>query len=220
MTVLCFASRNKKKVEEFGRMLGPVGITLVQPRPEIPEPEENGATFLDNASIKARAFAAAMGMPAVADDSGIVVPVLSERFGFPFPGVLSARISLFRIEGGELLDFDPDRVPEGERTVRNRETLQRLVAESGVECSAYYRVSVVVAAPDGTILFSTVRRSNPGVILTGEMRGDNGFAYDPILLVKKLDKTYGEMTAEEKDAISHRGRALRSLAGWFADKSE
>jgi len=214
MTVLCLASRNHKKAEEFGRMLGPAGIVLVQPKPEIPEPEETGTTLIENATIKARAVAAAMGMPAVADDSGIIVPALSDRFGFPFPGVLSARLSLYRIEGDELTDFDPARVPEGERIVRNRETLQRLAAESGGACTAYYRVSIVVARPDGSIPFCSTRRSERGVILTGEMRGDNGFSYDPILFVQKMGKTYAEMTADEKDAISHRGRALRVLTEW------
>lgn len=220
MEWLCLASRNPGKIREFRRMLEPLGVKLVEPRPDIPDPEEPFMTFRENAGKKASEIAAAMGMSAVADDSGIVVPALSGLFGFPFPGALSARLCLYRVKDCELVDFDPDRVPKEDRARRNSEMLIGLLhARSEGERAAHYGIHVAVADPDGTILFEVEARSPTG-FLTVAPRGENGFGYDPYLIEPKSGRTYAELSPEEKDSISHRGRALRVLAQWCRDMGE
>lgn len=213
----CVGSRNSKKAEEIGRILTPLGFTVIRPRPDIPDPNEPFLTFRENSGVKAVAFAKAMGMPALADDSGIVVPALSRRFGFPFPGALSARLCLHRVARDRLVGFDEGRVPKEKRPEANRQALLGLMAGlTGEDRRAYYGICISVADERGEILFSVESESEDGVIVD-EPRGDNGFGYDPILFVPRAGMTYAEMTAEQKDRISHRGRALRQFGIWAGD---
>ncbi len=192
---LLLATNNAHKARELRRLLGHLPLELVTPA-DLGlrlEPAEDGATFEANALAKARAFADASGLPALADDSGIEVDALSGR-----PGVHSARY------GGPGLT-DPDRValllrelahlPEGERTAR-------------------YRAVLAVAAPtpgSGARMERTAEGSCEGVIAWAP-DGTNGFGYDPVFFVPARGLTMARLTDEEKDATSHRGNAARAMA--------
>jgi XTP/dITP diphosphohydrolase len=212
---LCVGTRNQKKLDELRRLLDGTGVDLVLPSEDIPEPDEPYETFSSNATWKALEYARAMGLPTLAEDSGIVVPALSRRFGFPFPGVYSARLCLFNIIDSTLRDFDPERVPPEDRALVNNRLLRTLmIGLRGEERRAYYMASVALAGPNGAVIYGQECTSMPGEIIT-ERRGDNGFGYDPIVFVPGKDKTFAEMTPEEKDAVSHRGRALRMFRDWL-----
>ncbi len=183
------ASNNKKKMAEMQRILEPMGIKVVNAQMmgiELPEVEETGETFEENALLKAAAGMQVTGMPAVADDSGLVVDALGGA-----PGVYSAR---FAGEHGndkknnELLLEKMKNVPEEKRT-------------------AHYVSSICCVFPDG---FKITARGECYGTIGFECDGNNGFGYDPLFVVN--GKTFGRYTPEEKDKISHRGKALRSFA--------
>ncbi|TAL44461.1 MAG: RdgB/HAM1 family non-canonical purine NTP pyrophosphatase [Salinibacterium sp.] len=184
MTVaLVLATRNAHKVEELRRILGPDldGIDLVSY--EGPEPVENGATFEENALIKARA-AAANGRAAIADDSGIVVDALGGA-----PGIHSARYAGTR--------DDADNVAL---------VLANLGAESNR--AAHFVCAAALVLPDGT---EFVRRGEWHGSILEHPSGHGGFGYDPIFQPDGLDLSAAELTADEKNAISHRALAFRAL---------
>lgn len=190
--VLVLATRNREKLAELARILHASRIDVdlrdLSAYPDMPEVAETGRTFVDNALLKARAVAAHTGLPAVAEDSGLCVAALNGM-----PGVLSARWSgrhgddeaNLRLVLGQLTD-----VPPGGRAARF-ECAAALVLPSGAEQVA-----------EGTV---------HGWITTAP-RGSNGFGYDPIFAPEGSERTTAQMSPEEKDAISHRGRALRALA--------
>jgi XTP/dITP diphosphohydrolase len=192
---LVLATRNAHKVEELRRILAPYDVELVglDAFPDVADVAETGATFADNAVLKASAVAAATGLVAVADDSGLEVAALNGM-----PGVLSARWA------GRHGDDDAN--------------LQLVLAQVGDVPDARRAAAFVCAAaavtPDGREL--VVQGRLPGT-LTREPRGRNGFGYDPIFVPEGEHRTTAEMTAEEKDAISHRGRAFRALAPRLAE---
>ena len=179
------ASNNKKKMVEMRAILGELGVEVLS-QAEVGvsiEPEENGTTFEENSRIKAVAIMEATGLPAIADDSGLVVEALDGA-----PGVYSARY------GGEGLD-DTDR---WQLLLKNME---------GKENRACKFVSVICCAfPDGTQLMA--RGEVHGVVAQGPS-GEGGFGYDPIFWLPEQGKSMAELTAEEKNQISHRGNALR-----------
>ena len=180
------ASHNKGKLAEMQKILGELGVEVVL-QSDLGldlEPEENGATFTENARIKAKAVMEARGLPAIADDSGLCVDALNGA-----PGVYSARY------GG--LDDD---------AARYRLLLQNM--RGSMTRAAHFHTSVVCLFPDGTEL--TAEGECPGTIAYAPM-GDGGFGYDPVFYVPSLRKTFAQMTPEEKNAISHRGNALRSF---------
>lgn len=187
---LVIASRNPGKIREIKAICAawPVSWTTADedPRPW-PEVEETGSTYLDNALLKARAVAAAFGIPAVADDSGIEVDALGGK-----PGPLSARYA-----GLEASD---------------EENLAMLVkAVAGVPVSgrtARYRCVAAVAWPDGR--HELAEGVCEGTLIS-KRRGTGGFGYDPIFVPAGRDLTMAELAPEEKDRISHRGRAFRAL---------
>jgi XTP/dITP diphosphohydrolase len=158
-----------------------------------PEVEETGTSYADNARLKARAVAEALGLPALADDSGIEVDALGGG-----PGPRSARYA-----GEDATDEE------------NLRHLMRAVAGvPGAGRTARYRCVAMLAFPDGTELQAE------GVcdgILTAKRRGSEGFGYDPIFVPAGWDRTMAELAPPEKDRISHRGRALRSLRGLVSD---
>ena len=183
------ATHNMKKREELHRILSPLGIRVVLASEigvTLTEVEETGETFEENALLKAVSGCRDAGIPCVADDSGLCVDALDGR-----PGVYSARYcgeeTPYPEKMAHLLDEMKD-VPPEKRTARF--------------------VSVAACAfPDGTSF--TVRGACEGRI-GYEQRGDNGFGFDPVFMVG--DRSFAELTAEEKDAISHRGNSLRKLS--------
>ena len=181
------ASHNQGKLAEMQAVLAELGIEVVMPA-ELGidvDVEETGETFAENAALKAKAIMAASGLPAIADDSGLCVNWLNGA-----PGVYSARY------GG--LDDD---------AARYRLLLQNL--RGATDRSAYFHTAIVCAFPNGDVL--TAEGDCHGAIAFAPM-GDGGFGYDPVFLVPSLRKTFAQLTPEEKNAISHRGNALRAFA--------
>ena len=187
---IAIASRNEHKLREIGRICAdwPVEwLTVENHEGPWPDVEETGTTYLDNARLKARAGAAALGEPALADDSGIEVDALGGR-----PGPRSARFAGEHATDQQNLD----------------ELIRALKGVPGSGRTAGYRCVAVLAFPDGPELHA--EGSCEGILL-GKPRGSRGFGYDPIFVPEGWDRTMAELTDEEKDLISHRGRAFRSL---------
>jgi XTP/dITP diphosphohydrolase len=197
---LVLATRNAHKVVELAEILADV---LAQVRlelvgmdvfPEVADVVEDGASFAANALLKARAVAAATGLPALADDSGLSVDILGGS-----PGIFSARWSGRADLTG---------------TAKDRANLDLLLAQLADVRDEHRGAGFVCAAalvlPDGT---ARVREGHFRGTLTRSPRGDNGFGYDPILLVEGDTRTSAELSPAEKNAISHRGKAFRALAG-------
>ena len=161
-------------------ILGELGIEVASLPEGAPEPEENGATFEENALIKATAAADFTGLPAIADDSGLCVDALGGA-----PGIRSARYC------------------EGTDADRNAFLLKNM---EGIEDRACKFVSVICCCfPDGQQL--SARGECPGILAHGPT-GDGGFGYDPIFYIPELGKTMAQLTPEEKNKISHRAKAL------------
>ncbi len=187
MSRLIFATRNRGKVVELERMLVGQGIEVddLARHPEVEEVEETGETFRANAILKATVVAARTGLVALADDSGLEVDGLGGR-----PGVRSARYA-----GDEATDDENNALLVTEVTP---------LAASGR--TARYRCAIAVAAPSGEV--EVEEASVEGVIVV-EPRGSGGFGYDPYFWVPCFGRTMAELTATEKDGISHRGVAFR-----------
>lgn len=182
------ASKNPHKLTELRRILGELGVEVVLEADvgvDI-DVEETGETFEENSLLKAKAVMEATGLPAIADDSGLCVTALNGG-----PGVYSARY------GGE---------DKGGFNHRYELVLEALKGQ--IDRSAKF-VSVVTACfPGGDVL--TARGECPGTIAYAP-QGENGFGYDPVFFVPAMRKTFAQMTAEEKNSISHRGRALEKF---------
>lgn len=191
MTKLLVASRNRKKLAELHRVLDAAGITglellTLDDVPAYPEAPETGATFEENAVAKARDGYAATGLPTLADDSGLSVDALNGM-----PGVLSARWS--GIHGDDvgnysLLLAQLGDVPDGRRG------------------AAFVSACALVSGSGET----AVRGEWPGGVAR-EPQGDNGFGYDPVFIPQGETRSAAQLSAAEKDAVSHRGRALALL---------
>jgi len=196
---LVLASHNEGKLAEFRDLLAPFGVSLVSAGAlGLPEPEETGASFNENARIKARAAAEASGLPALADDSGLEVDALGCA-----PGIYSARWA------GPRKDF-------AAAMRRIAEMLDARGARTPADRRARFVAALCLATPDGamTDLLGTVEGT-----IVWPPRGDNGFGYDPIFLPEGHDRTFGEMSAAEKhgwtqgtEPLSHRARAFASFA--------
>jgi len=179
------ARHNPGKIHEMSAILSHFGVEVVTPR-ELGitvDVEETGTTFAENAMLKARAICAAANLPAIADDSGLCVDALNGG-----PGVYSARY------GGEGLD--------------DKGRYQLLLANMRGQTSraAHFACAIACAFPNGHEL--TAEGQCKGTIAFAPM-GEGGFGYDPVFFVPEYRKTFGQLTAEEKDAISHRGKALQ-----------
>jgi XTP/dITP diphosphohydrolase len=195
------ASRNRKKLEEMHRILSAyvedvrvLGLDDVEPYDEPPETE---ATFEGNALIKAYAGVEATGLPSLADDSGLCVDALNGM-----PGVLSARWS------GQPKDDDRN----------NRLLLDQLADVPDDRREAHFTCAIAFAYPAGAggIAEHVVHGEMHGRVIR-ETRGSGGFGYDVLFVADGHDRTSAELPPEEKDAISHRGKALREIAPLVAD---
>lgn len=189
---LLVASRNSKKLRELRRVLdaaGVAGIELVglDEVPPFPEAPETGATFEENALAKARDGAAATGMPCVADDSGIEIDALNAM-----PGVLSARWS----------------GTHGQDEANTALVLAQLSDTPDERRGAAFVSACALVIPGST---ETVVRGEWRGVVGREPMGENGFGYDPIFVPEGDGRSAAQLSPEEKDAASHRGRALRML---------
>jgi XTP/dITP diphosphohydrolase len=201
---LVIASHNQGKVREIAALLGPYGIEPVSAAElDLPEPEETGTNFLDNADLKARAAADLSGMAALADDSGLCVEALGNR-----PGIFSARWALS--EGHVPPDDEPGHI-EGHRDFGlAMHRVQRELEALGPDVSrnAHFVCALALVWPDGRSEWFEGRVDGT---LVWPPRGANGFGYDAMFLPEGGDRTFGEMDAEAKHAISHRADAFRKL---------
>jgi XTP/dITP diphosphohydrolase len=189
---LVIASGNPGKIREFSALLAALPLTVL-PQPAGLEVEESGATFAENALLKARAVAQATGCWALADDSGLSVAALDGA-----PGVLSARYG----------SSDADRIARLLREL-NDATLRRATAGQPADRSARFSAALAVADPGGVIRLE-VEEHCPGLILE-RPRGTGGFGYDPVFLVPELQQTFAELDKATKASVGHRGRAFRLL---------
>ena len=188
---LLVASTNPNKIREIGAVLNatPIQMITLADLPPVQEPEENGDTFWENARQKALEYARQTGVATVAEDSGLEI----DAFGGE-PGVRSARF------------LGPD-APYPDRFA---EIYKRFAAQPHAPRDARFVTALVLAQPDGTILYET-EAVIEGVIAE-RPTGTNGFGYDPILFYPPFGKALAELTLEEKCAVSHRARVFRDLA--------
>ena len=186
------ATHNPGKLREMGEILKDFGIEVVSPKDLgiTVDVEETGSTFAENAMLKAKAICKAADLPAIADDSGLCVDALNGA-----PGVYSARY------GGEGLDD------------RGRYMLLLSSLRGAPARAAHFACAVACAFPNGDTLTADGRCD--GSIAYAPL-GEGGFGYDPVFLLPGTGKTFGQLTQEEKSAVSHRGRALRE----FSEKLE
>jgi XTP/dITP diphosphohydrolase len=188
------ATRNRGKLVEIEAALAAalpeLALSSLREHPEVAEVDETGATFAENALLKARALCEATGLPAIADDSGIEVAALGG-----FPGVASARWA----------------GPEASDAERNAGLIARLgeLSVPEAEWDARFVCVIALALPGGAT--RTFEGACEGRLIA-EPRGVNGFGYDPIFLRPEDGRTTAELTREEKNLISHRGLALAKLA--------
>ncbi len=188
--IFVIASQNEKKIKELERILSPLNIyakTAEQLGKESVEVEETGSTFAENAELKAKAVCEATGMPAIADDSGLVVDALDGR-----PGVMSARYAGENATDEEKID----------------KLLSELRETGSTDRNARFECVICCYFPNGEKLFA--HGSCEGTIGYAP-RGQNGFGYDPIFFVEG-NKTFAELSDNQKDVMSHRGKALKELS--------
>lgn len=186
------ATHNPGKLREMGEILKDLGIEVVSPKDLgiTVDVEETGTTFAENAMLKAKAVCQAAGLPAIADDSGLCVDALNGA-----PGVYSARY------GGEGLDD------------KGRYLLLLSSLRGAPTRAAHFACAVACAFPNGDTL--TAEGRCDGSIAYAPL-GEGGFGYDPVFLLPEKGKTFGQLSQEEKSAVSHRGRALKDFAGKLA----
>lgn len=192
MKQIVVATKNPNKAREYRELFAPWQIE-VKTLADFDQPieiEENGTTFEENALIKAQAVVTATQLPVVADDSGLVVDELNGA-----PGIHSARYAG---------DHDDD--------ANNDKLLANLVGVSMDQRTAHFHTTLVALKPNGQKLVANGDVN--GLILT-QRRGENGFGYDPLFFLPKLNSAMAELTDEQKNSVSHRGRAMRQMMTQF-----
>lgn len=196
MRRMIFATGNENKMVEIREILGelPLEIQSMKEAGVYADVDENGSTFEENALIKARAICKLAGEMVLADDSGLEIDYLDKA-----PGIYSARFA------GEDTSYD----------IKNRILLDRLEGIPEEERTARFVCAVAAVFPDGTV--STVRKTIEGRIAQ-ESAGSNGFGYDPIFYVPEYGCTTAEMTPDQKNELSHRGKALRAMRDILKEK--
>ncbi len=190
MKKLVFATKNKNKLAEVKNLLSGTDIELINAEKNF-DPEETGETFEQNALIKARAAAELMNMPAIADDSGLVVDALNGR-----PGVHSSRYEATDEKRINKLLNELKNIPEEKRTAR-------------------FLCSVAIVSEKGNELFKTTRVCEGKI--TFSPKGVHGFGYDPVFYLPGKNATMAELTMEEKNTVSHRSRAFKQAAEWLLE---
>lgn len=193
---LVIATHNAGKLREIQALLAPFGVECLSAGElGLPEPEETGTTFAENALIKARAAAQAAGLPALADDSGLCVAALGGR-----PGVYTA-------DWAERQWFEG---PKGRDWFMAMGKVEGLLCEVGPDAdrSAYFACVLAIAWPEGD---SAVYEGRVDGTLTWPPRGTLGFGYDPVFVARDHARTFAEIPPEEKHAISHRADAFAKL---------
>ena len=195
MKSIILASNNKDKVKEVKEILKGYDIISMKEAGIDVDIEENGTTFEENALIKARAIMRLTGQITMADDSGLEIDYLNKA-----PGVYSARFM------GHDTSYD----------IKNKALIQKLEGVKGSDRSGRFVCAIAVCFPDGREI---VKRGTMEGLIAEEIKGDNGFGYDPIVYLPEYGKTSGELAPEEKNKISHRGKAL-ALIKEELDKSE
>ena len=195
MKSIILASNNKDKVKEVKEILKGYDIISMKEAGIDVDIEENGTTFEENALIKARAIMKLTGQITMADDSGLEIDYLNKA-----PGVYSARFM------GHDASYD----------IKNKALIQKLEGVKGSDRSGRFVCAIAVCFPDGREI---VKRGTMEGLIAEEIKGDNGFGYDPIVYLPEYGRTSGELAPEEKNKISHRGKAL-ALIKEELDKSE
>lgn len=191
MKKIVIASNNAGKIAEFKALFEPLGIETLSLKEAgiISDPEETGLTFIENALIKARSAAKISGLPALADDSGLVIPHLNGE-----PGIYSARYS-----------------EEATDSANNAKLLQKMSNFQDKERSAYFK-AVLVLVRDETDPVPLIAEGEAHGFITKEILGSGGFGYDPLFYFPDKSQTFGELSSEEKNQISHRAIALQKLS--------
>lgn len=193
MKDIMIATSNPGKVREYRELLQPLGYTVHDlSEIEHTDPVEDGKTFAENALIKARAVFENAGMMAIADDSGLCIDYLKGQ-----PGIHSARY---------LAGHDYN--------YKNRMILRRL--KKAEDRSAHFSCAIALIDQQGEHVFEGIMEGR----IAEEMRGNNGFGYDPIFIPQGYELTSAQLTAEEKNAISHRGKATRKLLAYLQEKEK
>jgi len=189
MDKIVFATTNEGKVKEIKEILKdfPIEVVSMKEMGITADIEENGTTFEENSLIKARALAKLTGLPALADDSGLEVDYLNGE-----PGIYSARYL------GRDTDYD----------YKNNYIIDKLSGAKGEERSARFVCVISLVLPDGR---EFVERGVVEGLIGYEQKGENGFGYDPIFYLPEYGKTSAELPPEEKNRISHRGKALTAM---------
>lgn len=197
MTQLVMASRNQGKLVELQRILATIAPSIdlvsVSQFPDIGDVAETGSTFEENALLKAETIAMKTGLPAIADDSGLCIDALEGK-----PGVFSARYA----------------GTHGDDQANREKVLREMVDVYEENRGAQFVSVVALALPDGR---NEMCRGEIRGDICYAPRGDGGFGYDPIFVPEGLSQTMAELSAEKKDEISHRGRALRAMAPIIAE---
>lgn len=189
---ILIATKNEGKLKEFKQIFTAKGIEVLSLKDvdEDVDVQENGLTFEENARLKADSYAKTIGIPVLADDSGLEIDALNGR-----PGIFSARYA------GDHND-----------AANNAKVLTELGGVPDEKRTATFHTTVVVRKPDGTEL---VANGNLRGRILNVPRGDNGFGYDPLFYVEEKQKTLAQMTREEKNQISHRALAIQDLLTKF-----
>ena len=192
MERIVLATGNKGKIREFERAFSHMNITCVPVKDivDVPEPEETGTTFMENAILKAKYYSEKTGLPCLADDSGLTVDALDGA-----PGVYSARYA--GVHGND--------------EANNEKLIRELQGKS--DRTAHYVCALALVHPDGASV--TAKASCDGEIQDTPV-GTNGFGYDPIFFLPEYGCTSAELSMEEKNKISHRGEALEKLKAQLA----
>jgi len=186
---IIFATGNAGKMREVRQILGDLNCEILSMKEAGADPEivEDGQSFAENAEIKARAVWAETGDIVLADDSGLVVDYIGGE-----PGIYSAR------DMGEDTSYE----------VKNRNIIERLDGAVGQERAARFVCDIAAVLPDGSVLHTEATMEG---LIADEPAGSGGFGYDPILLIPEYGVTSAELTMEQKNRISHRGKALEAM---------
>ena len=189
---LVFASRNKGKIAEVTEMLAPLGITVKSALElDLPDVEETGQTFAENSLLKSQALAKATGLPCIADDSGLCVDALNGA-----PGVYSARYA-----------------PERDFNKGMAKLLAEMAQSDNKSRNAHFSCVISLSWPNGN--YELFEGRVDGYIAQSRMDGSQGFGYDPLFVPLGHNRSFAQMSHEEKNQMSHRGRAMQKFKAYI-----